>query len=277
VRKCERATVTDQYDGPGTTPAWLAYITGEWTRNIYGISGSLDATQNDTETPVLQISNLHGDTIGTMPDSETAKITFSSEATEYGVPTITEPPPHSWLGATALRTELPSGVLDMGARSYVPQLGAFLQPDPQPGGSANAYAYTHGDPLNESDPSGEWTLNKTSGGLSAVGEGPGTGLESSGGIAAGAIIPNPPDIQAQEALASHLALDQLTAATEEVAEFELPEWLEEEAGDGGPGDMHFLTYPDDKSPDVESQCNKTGQGCSGKKVVDTAGYAEVFQ
>ena len=45
----------------------------------------------------------------------------------------------------------------MGARYYVPQLGRFLQPDPIPGGSANAYAYTFGDPVNESDPSGEFS------------------------------------------------------------------------------------------------------------------------
>jgi uncharacterized protein RhaS with RHS repeats len=45
----------------------------------------------------------------------------------------------------------------MGARSYVPQLGRFLQPDPIPGGSANAYAYTFGDPVNTSDPSGALT------------------------------------------------------------------------------------------------------------------------
>jgi hypothetical protein len=52
-----------------------------------------------------------------------------------------------------LQTELSSGVIAMGARSYVPQLGRFLQTDPIPGGSANAYVF--GDPVNESDPSGE--------------------------------------------------------------------------------------------------------------------------
>ena len=45
----------------------------------------------------------------------------------------------------------------MGARSYVPQLGRFLQPDPIPGGSANAYSYTFGDPVNTSDPTGAYT------------------------------------------------------------------------------------------------------------------------
>jgi uncharacterized protein RhaS with RHS repeats len=51
----------------------------------------------------------------------------------------------------------------VGARSYDPSLGRFLQPDPAPGGSANSYAYSHGDPLNETDASGEWSLNETSG------------------------------------------------------------------------------------------------------------------
>jgi hypothetical protein len=54
-------------------------------------------------------------------------------------------------------TELPSAVIVMGARSYVPRLGRFLQTDPVSGGSANAYAYTFGDPVNTSDPSGALT------------------------------------------------------------------------------------------------------------------------
>jgi uncharacterized protein RhaS with RHS repeats len=45
----------------------------------------------------------------------------------------------------------------MGARSYVPQLGRFLQPDPMAGGSANAYSYTFGDPVNTTDPTGTYT------------------------------------------------------------------------------------------------------------------------
>jgi hypothetical protein len=48
--------------------------------------------------------------------------------------------------------------MDMGDRSYIPQLGRFLQPDPVVGGSANAYAYTFGDPVNSSDPSGASTI-----------------------------------------------------------------------------------------------------------------------
>jgi RHS repeat-associated protein len=66
-------------------------------------------------------------------------------------------PKYAWLGAIQLPTELPSGVVAMGARTHVPQLGRFLQPDPIPGGSANAYSYTFGDPLTTFDPSGAMT------------------------------------------------------------------------------------------------------------------------
>jgi RHS repeat-associated protein len=53
------------------------------------------------------------------------------------------------------RTELPSGVIQMGARSYIPQLGRFLTLDPVPGGSANAYDYVDQDPVNGFDLGGE--------------------------------------------------------------------------------------------------------------------------
>jgi RHS repeat-associated protein len=225
------ATSTDQYDGPAATPAWLAYTSGEWQRNIFGIGGGLDATQTDTEAAMLQFSNLDGDTIGTVPNSETAtKPASPTEANEYGVPSVAEPAPHSWLGASAVRTELASGVLNMGARSYVPEVGRFLQPDPQPGGSANAYSYTQGDPLNESDPSGELSLHSTSGGLSAVGTGEGVELQNGEGIGSDAIMPATPDQQAEEAFAADPPWDQITAGNEEYAPqaSEEPEWTETE-------------------------------------------------
>jgi RHS repeat-associated protein len=47
--------------------------------------------------------------------------------------------------------DLRSGVTTMGVRTYVPQLGRFLQPDPVQGGSANDYDYTNQDPVNTVD------------------------------------------------------------------------------------------------------------------------------
>jgi RHS repeat-associated protein len=74
---------------------------------------------------------------------------------EYGNPKAQPTPKLGWLGAKSRRTELPSGVIQMGARSYVPALGRFLSVDPIPGGSANPYEYAAGDPVNNFDLTGE--------------------------------------------------------------------------------------------------------------------------
>ena len=121
--------------------------------------GGLTAIQTNGETPVLQLADLHGDIIATAALSETeTKPLTNSTMTEYGVPTTATPAKYNWLGAEELPTELSSGVIAMGARSYIPQLGRFLQTDPIPGGSANAYAYVFGDPIDNSDPAGTSSL-----------------------------------------------------------------------------------------------------------------------
>jgi RHS repeat-associated protein len=153
------ADVVSHYAGEGDAPAWtLESTSGRWTRNIDGIGSGLAAIQHSSEAPVLQVVNLHGDIVATAAINETeTKLLSTNAPTEYGVPSTTSPPKYGWLGGDARSTELPSGVIAMGARSYVPQLGRFLQEDPVEGGSANAYAYTFGDPVNSADPSGEYT------------------------------------------------------------------------------------------------------------------------
>ncbi len=140
-------------------PAWTANTSGEWTREIPGIGGAIVAIQAKGETPVLQLRDLHGDIVATASSSETqTKLLSTNDTTEYGVPRTSSPPKFSWLGAGEISTELPTGVIAMGARTYIPQLGRFQQTDPVSGGSANAYAYTYGEPVNSSDPSGEDAL-----------------------------------------------------------------------------------------------------------------------
>jgi RHS repeat-associated protein len=153
------ATVDSHYAGPNNTPAWSVNpVTSETSRNIAGINGSLIAIQNDGETPELQLADLHGDIIAKAYLSETAtELAAKADTSEFGVPTVTAPAKYSWLGSIELPTELPSGVTTMGVRSYVPELGRFLQPDSIPGGSANAYSYTFGDPVNTTDPTGAYT------------------------------------------------------------------------------------------------------------------------
>ncbi len=149
------ANTTLHYASSSGTPAWSENSTGETSRNIAGINGMLAAVQVGVETPSLQVTNLHGDIVATASSSETATaLTSKVDTSEFGVPTTSLPPKYSWLGALEIPSELSSGVLNMGVRSYVPQLGRFLQPDPVSGGSANAYTYTFGDPVSTSDPTG---------------------------------------------------------------------------------------------------------------------------
>ena len=93
----------------------------------------------------------------------------------------------------------------MGARSYIPQLGRFEQADPQPGGSINAYAYTDDDPVNQADPTGEWTTNYEN---AETGEAaPGTPRSGNG---PGAVVPPPADLQAEQEFAAHPPWDAVS-------------------------------------------------------------------
>ncbi len=198
-----KSTTTSHYEGPGDSPAWTITTSGNWTRNITGINGALAAIQTNGQSPELQLADLHGDIIGTAAVSETeSKLVPANETNEYGVPRTSITAKYSWLGAAERPTELPTGVINMGARTYIPQLGRFEQTDPQPGGSANAYAYTDDDPINQADLSGEYTSTATynyeaaetgaaAGGLPEDYEGP------------GAILPPPVNMQIEEEFVSH--------------------------------------------------------------------------
>jgi RHS repeat-associated protein len=147
--------VVENDDGPGDSPSWTALGT-TWSRNIPGIGGELIAVQESTGATTFKLTDLHRDVVASAGSSPTAtKLLATFRFSEFGEPLSSGAGRFGWLGGKSRRTELSSGVIQMGARSYISQLGRFLTPDPVRGGSANPYDYADQDPVNMFDLSGE--------------------------------------------------------------------------------------------------------------------------
>jgi RHS repeat-associated protein len=139
------------YADDSDAPAWTLKGAA-WTRNITGIDDELGAIQDSAGGTTLQLADLHGDIVATASLSPSATgLVATFEFDEFGNPKSSSARRYGWLGAKERRTEFASGVIQMGARSYVPAMGRFLSLDPVLGGSANSYDYSYQDPVNVTD------------------------------------------------------------------------------------------------------------------------------
>ncbi|MFJ8493715.1 DNRLRE domain-containing protein [Streptomyces sp. NPDC094038] len=152
---------TNHYGSDTDSPDWIQETSSTLTRNVQGVSGDLDAITSATGDTVLQLTDIHGDVTVRLP-LDTSQAATALAYDEYGnAEGDTAAGRYDWLGGKQRSSETVTSALLMGVRLYDPTTGRFLSIDPVPGGSANAYDYCNGDPINHLDLDGKfWGFHK---------------------------------------------------------------------------------------------------------------------
>lgn len=167
------------YSSDSDEPGWIVEDAAEpdsaVTRYVSGVEGDLAVSTTKSGGRELQLVDLHGDVVGTLPIADGAVeaswvgLSFS-RADEFGNPVAltggasanAPPARYGWLGAAQRSAEALGGVILMGVRLYHPGTGRFMSVDPVAGGSASAYDYCSADPVNCTDLDGQWGINFSS-------------------------------------------------------------------------------------------------------------------
>jgi RHS repeat-associated protein len=159
----------NHYGDDSDEPRWIVEnaATGAVTRNVTGPDGDMIATTSINGDVRLQLTNLHSDVAATIDTGLTEPELYDFD--EFGVPAADQAQArYGWLGGKQRSAEATGGVVLMGVRLYSPDLGRFLQVDPEDGGNATAYDYCAGDPVNCTDLDGKFGLGSIKRGLAKV-------------------------------------------------------------------------------------------------------------
>ncbi len=150
------------HTGDGDVSMFTMDETATVTSRAVTVSGGVSVTITDG-IQQWGYPNIHGDMLVRADGAGLRQgVAFSYDP--YGNPFgVSVDVGYGWLGRYRKLSDpgLSTVLVQMGARTYVPVLGRFLQVDPVLGGSANDYDYVGGDPINGYDLDGRWSWTDT--------------------------------------------------------------------------------------------------------------------